>query len=994
MSVGWVAQLGWARMRHRPWRWLLLSLGVALALALPVLSMATGRVVAAQALTHAVDQLAPGDRTVVAAYGGALAPPQQSADDVAVRRGLARLTSRPAHQVVLYGTLADTAGDDYRLAASDALEQQMRITSGRAPTSCTTTRCEVVLAGTDVSPRLDPALGLVVVGRAVVTDPLLLPGTFAPGPAAHLLLGSDPVALQRLSRLEHFPKAVGWVAPLDTARILAMGVPAYADLSRTVGDDLGVSVDGLVLAVPDDVLLHEDGRASASQGRFAVLGGASAVLVLGFVMVAAAGLRREHREVVGLVRRRGASPRQAIGLAALGAAVAVGAGAVLGAALGWTAALLLARSQVLHPPEVALATSSVRDAVPTLAILASVAVVLVTAVLAWPASAEGTAWHVIELLAVVNLAAAALVAARGAVGVATVGDDPLSLALPVLGLAAAALVAARLWVPVAVGVSRRLPSRAVAGRLAAAGSVRRPLRTVVPVGFLTAAVGSVVFAGAYRATLQDGAADTAAFDVPLGARLTVGAQGDDPVPLLAQSSPTSPTFAVVRSVAGVRTSATSADAVTVLGVDTAALPHMGRWDRTVGALSPDEVGRLLGAHTAATGVALLEDETTLSIPVRSWTRKPAGRVEVVAWLTAADGREYAVKLEQVGSSLVGHRRDHGTGWRLTALTLREDPTDAARREHRVGEGTTVFELLSGRLVLAGSRDQWATWSSRSAAVSATGGDLAIDYRLAGPLVVVRPGLADRAAVPVAVDPVTAQRGTTVRIDLGGGDSVAARVVATLPRFPTTGARFVVSDRTAIAEALDDAAPGSGAPHEVWAVTQPGDDIDAARAPYDRLVVLTQASRRAALETDAVAQGAGWLLLVAAALGLLVSVVALVLLVVGERDDDAGQLLAQEADGVSTSTLRRSLWWRAVAAAVPALLLGVVAGLLLARSVTSLLALSASGTTPSPPLQPAVGAAWTTAVVGAGLVAALLVCAVVASRMLRSAWPVAVDQDLR
>ena len=157
---------------------------------------------------------------------------------------------------------------------------------------------------------------------------------------------------------------------------------------------------------------------------------------------------------------------------------------------------------------------------------------------------------------------------------------------------------------------------------------------------------------------------------------------------------------------------------------------------------------------------------------------------------------------------------------------------------------------------------------------------------------------------------------------------------------------------------------------------------------------TQEARRTALESDVVSQGAAWLLLVAAAVSLLVAILSLVLLVVGERRDDAGQLVAQEADGVATSTLRRSLWWRAVAVAVPGLVLGTAAGLLLTRSVSTLVALSATGTAAVPPLVPSVGAGWTTVVLVVGLGVALLVCALVAARTLRSAWPERVDEDLR
>ena len=81
---------------------------------------------------------------------------------------------------------------------------------------------------------------------------------------------------------------------------------------------------------------------------------------------------------------------------------------------------------------------------------------------------------------------------------------------------------------------------------------------------------------------------------------------------------------------------------------------------------------------------------------------------------------------------------------------------------------------------------------------------------------VRPGLTERAPVRVLADAETAARGTSLRLDLGGGDAVAAQVVGTLPRFPTTGPRFLVADRVALAAALDDHVPGTGAPHELWA----------------------------------------------------------------------------------------------------------------------------------------------------------------------------------
>ncbi len=998
--MGVVGQLTSARLRRHPARWLLLALGVALALTLPVVSAATGHLVASQSLAHTVEQLPAGDRTVIAAYGGSREDATQRRDDATVREGLSSLTSLPISHQMLFGELADADGVRFRLGASDTLPGQVRLISGRLPASCTPTRCEVVTSGSSTTPTLDPVLDLVVVGSVERTDALLLPGTFDPGPAAFVLLGSDPDALQQLEALERFPRGAGWIGALDAQRITALGVPAYTEISRTTADELALAVDTLVLSVPDDALLREDARAATSQSRFALIGGATAVLVLGFVLVAAAGLRREHQEAAALLRRRGASRRTLLGFAAAGVGVVVATGALLGAAAGWVAAWLVTDRQPAHPPARALATAAVLDALPVLVTLAVLAAVLASVVLVWPSTGERAAWHVVELVAVGCLGCLALVAARGDVGATTVDGDPLAAALPLLGLVAAALVTARAWIPLAAWTSRRLPSAAVSARIAAASGVRRPLRTVVTVGFVTAAVGTVVFAGAYRATLTANNADTAAYDVPTAARLIVGRTSENPLDVVASAPLSAPVFSVLRSVAGVRTSATSGDAVGLLGVEPDSLTRLSRWDRTVGASDAVTSARAI-TSTAIPGLPVPDTATVLSIPVVSWTRTSEVAVDVVAWIASPDGRERGVALTSRAGVLTGELPDLGPGRSLVALTLRENAADATIHQHKIGEGGTANELPAGRLVLGTPQlpaASWTSWSSRTAVATAGDTTLALDYTLTGQLAVVRPGLADRAPIAVLVDPVTASRGESVRLDLGAGEAVAVRVVGTLPRFPTMGPRFVVADRAALSALLDDAEPGSGAAREAWVG---GGDATAEQnlptlttAPYDRLGVTTQDSRRAALDSDAVSQGAGWLLLVAAGAALAVGLLSLVLLVVGERRDDDGQLLAHEADGVPTSTLRWSLWLRAVAAAVPALAAGAVTGLLLTRAVTSLISVSANGIEPTPPLAPATGPGWAALVLGLGFTVALTSCALVVSRMLRTAWPARDGQALR
>ena len=754
--MGVVAELTGARMRRHPAGWLLLVLGVALALALPVLSAATGRIVAGQVLQNAVSQLPAGERTVVAAYGGTQDVARQRADDAAVRAGLARLTSLPVSAQMLFGEISDGAGVTYRLGGSDALSSQVRLTSGRLPSSCTPTRCEVVATGPASAPALDPALGLVIVGSAVRTDPLLLPGTFDPGPESYLLLASDPDALQRLSSLTRFPRGAGWVGAIDPARIAELGVPAYAELSRTVADGLALDVDTLVLAVPDDVLLREDARAATSQSRFALIGGAAAVLVLGFVLVAAAGLRRDHLEAAALLRRRGASRRTLRRFALAGSTTAVLCGALLGLALGSVAAYAAILRQAVHGDPGTQARLAVIDALPSVVVLGLAAVALTAAVLLWPSAREETAWHVVEAGAATSLLVAGLLAARGSVGAAAVGRDPLAGLLPVLVLLAAALLAARLWVPLAAWTSRHLPTGAVAARLAAASGVHRPLRTVVTVGFLTAAIGTVVFTGAYCATLQAGSADTAAFDVPADVRLTVGPNRADPVDVVADEPLPGRASPVLRTVAGVRSTVATGVAVALLGVEPAALADVPRWDRTVGASDSATLARELGggAVPVAVGTPISDDATTLNIPMRSWTRTVDIGVDVIAWVGTPDGRERPVAMTLDSDLLTGSLPQLGPERRLIALTLRENPADATVHAHQVGEGGTSTELPAGRVVLGPAREAstgWRGWTSRTGDVAGTDDTLSIGYQLSGSQIVVRPTPRDRRPVPVVTD---------------------------------------------------------------------------------------------------------------------------------------------------------------------------------------------------------------------------------------------------
>jgi len=76
-----------AQLRHRPARWALLVVGVALAAAIPVIAAGAGDTVAAQTVRTTARQLSPGDRTITALSTGTIYSPSDAASfDTLVRQ--------------------------------------------------------------------------------------------------------------------------------------------------------------------------------------------------------------------------------------------------------------------------------------------------------------------------------------------------------------------------------------------------------------------------------------------------------------------------------------------------------------------------------------------------------------------------------------------------------------------------------------------------------------------------------------------------------------------------------------------------------------------------------------------------------------------------------------------------------------------------------------------------------------------------------------------
>lgn len=998
-----IAALAWARLRYRPLRWLLVGVGVALATALPVLSQASAHTVASRAVAYGVAQLDPGQRSLIASISGIALPPSQlAAMDATARRQLGTLSDVPPRPEMLLHRLADRSGADYLFGAADDLASGVRVTSGRLPESCTPTRCEVVIVGNG-SPDLQPALGLVIVGRGVITDPLLLSGPLAPGHDAPLAVANGTSAAAQLDSLSEFQRQYAWVAPVDLDRVRTLGVPAYLERSAHVDDNLARAFNGMQLTAPDAVLSSQQARADLSTRRFALLSGSAIALLLGFAVIGAIGLRRDDAVAAVLLRRRGVGRIRIVALTMLESAVPVAIGTIAGLVVGGAVAAALSVGD-----RTSGAFAALGDTWPLIVIGAVISWVLVVAVRSWSAGSRvSVVWRVVEAVIVAGIAVAGLALARGRVSATALdsGTDPLLVSLPIIAVVCGGLVIGRVWPALASSLTRALPRRSLAGRIGVGTAVRRPLRPVATAAFLAAATGCAVFAGAYQATLHQGAADQAAFAVPLDARVAVGSTLVNPLAVATLAdfqrvAPDTAAYPVIRASAGVRRSAAESSSAEVLGVDARALTHLPSWGTEVGAGDPAAIGRNLRtaaagnaagptATTGLGGMTIPAGTTSLSFPVRG----DHDLIVVVAWLRTPDGRDVPITLTDTGTRLTGTVPAAAAGATFFALDIDESPHFNTIQQHHVGEGASAQPVLAGAVHigppdLPGAR--WQDWGSGGARVTVSGDTLDVDYQFTGQSIVVRAGAsAATAPIPVLADPATAAAasGGLLSLVIDANAPISARVVAVAPRFPTVGSRFIVADSTALANVLDAREPGSGGVTELW-LAGPSDALAAglARSPYDQLSVDLRRDRQRALAGDPLATGAARLLTIDAVIGVLVAALAVVLLVVAERRDEAAEQYAWESDGVSPRTLRSSMFARAAAVVAVAVPGGLLIGLALSAITTRFVAVTAVGTAPQPPLALAVGAGWAFAVIGGGVALGLAAAAGVAALSLREALP--------
>jgi hypothetical protein len=973
-----------ARLRAAPGRPALVALGIAVAVALLGTAAGAGTLSGERAARQTLADLPPDQRDISVVWSNGLTP------EVArrARSTLRSLTPAPQTSSVLFLATRLTTGGRAQVAAISPLGSWLRLTSGRMPRTCSARRCEVVQVGGSPAPAAIARQGttLVVVGRGALTSSV--PLGFVPAPAdagegdtggrAPVLVGGDPDALDDADGFSAVFRSHGWSAPLDLGTRPSWQLDALRERIERTANALNNADESFSLRAPTDALGASADRAQVARRRMLLVGAGAASLLSAFALLAAGLMRRDLEAERARLRRRGARRGQLLTLDAGEALVPALAGVALGGLVAIAVTALRA-----HGEPVPVGTVLGHTLLSPGAIAIGLACALVAAGLILAGSrgwgpGGGRAADVAAFAAVLALA---VVLSRGGARAGDAGD-PLPILLVPMTLLLAALVLAR----AAPAALRAIEHAARRGplplRLAALGPGRGSGGAAVTIALVALACGLACFAGAYRATLHRGAADEAAFRVPLD--VSVRQAGQSPAPLATASA------ARWRALAGggqvlpvLRRSGTvpgAQAAISVLGVPGRALGGLRAWGDERGAGSPKELaGRLTGPDSRPPdGAALTADPVTLQLRARS----VGDAVDLVADVVAPNGSLQTVSLGEAGPSARTVRATLPAGprgRRLVAIEAAEPSGLAAtaghaRAESPLGSTTTAGRLVLGELRVGNDAVRLSGWCAAGAlrAPVARGSATVVPFAfdVGGRSLLGRCPPAGAGPVPILADRVTARsagRGGRLAVVVDG-TLVRARVVGTLARMPTVAAddAFVVADEQALASALTAAAPGSAQPDELWIGTGAGGEArlraTLRRPPVSGLELESRRALLGRLNADPLSRELSRTLIVAAVASLVLAAAAVLLAALVAVRDEGAELYELEATGADPAMLLAGVRLRAALLAVLGMVAGVIVGVALLTLLVDAVQVTATGRAAFPPL--VVVVPWVAWLVGA------------------------------
>jgi hypothetical protein len=957
---GWFAplMLAAARARRRPARWLLPALGIALAAAFAAGVAAQSQVAGDQSARSVLGAATPLDSQVRVTWQGPVSPSVAN-QARALLRGLG--LGSPT-EVVLMNPVR-LGGMVVRPAAIAPLGRWLPGTLPGRLGPCRPERCPMLLVGGGPVPSTLTAIGVrfQVVGSSPLRSAVPLgfvPSSAGTGP---VLVTWDVAGLDSLPGLSGLYRTHSWLAPITIAQLRWWQLAGVEDRLARSQARLLVSGSQFSLSAPFTTLDEARAQASVAPQRLLLAGGGAITALVIFIVLAGGGLRRDQQAELDRLRNAGARARHCVLFVAVESGWLCAAALSVGAAVGIGAAALLASSQGEPAGAIVMHSVITRAGMITLGTgwLAATAL-LGTLVLVRDA-------RLTDVLAVA--AASALVAALAA---GTGSSQALALLLAPLCCAAAGVLTFRAAGVVLRGAERVARGGPVLPRLALVNLARSPGVVALAIAFIAIATGLGGFALAYRSTLIRSAADQAADSVPLDVLVSPGPDFKTPLelaPLQRWRALASGIVLPVRRTDANYTTGGGTVTVPALGIPADGLTGIRGWRESDGSASLTTLARRLEptGPVRTAGPTLPAQARWLSLRASS----PGFPVEVTADLRDPQGaiRQVAFGTTDSGAAVLRAPVPPGR-WELEALELDEPTGLAITNGHQNSENPAAATQSSARVALGPlfvlpARGQslpvplgaWRGVGAASTTAPATNGAVAIvGFSASGIPGVLRPAQpTDTHPVPVLADPQTAAAAGpdgTIALTVDGLP-VIARVVGVLSRFPTLppdSAGFVIADEATLAAALDAQLPGQGQADELWIST--GHLAQLRAALESGTLAQLDSSFRIDLDhqlQDApVARGALGTLIAATALSVVLAVIGLLTALLGGARDERTESDLRE-QGVGPRALRVELRVRLVLASV----LGVVAGLGIAVLLTRLAVASvrAAGTVanPSPPV---------------------------------------------
>ncbi len=949
-----------------------------------------------ESVGRAVEDVPAAQRSVRAAWFGIPALEEDHAAlDRQARATLAGIVPAAPVSFVLFRE-STIAGTFVGLGAVDGLADWVTLRSGRLPRTCEPERCEVVRLRGEGSIPNAPGLRLVEVGTAVVKSPVLFGDFIAPTenersraalspsyreavgyhrpPPAPLILAEGVDGLAASPQLDNVYRSYSWVAPLRKGTVRAWEIDELAADAARSRSSLQTASSAFDLTAPVEELRTAAEASNVAGRRLLLVGGESAALLFAFAVLAAVSMRRDSESSRRRLTWFGARRWQLSLFTGMEAAVIAVAGTAAGWALGTLAGAVVASRAGAPVSEVlAHSTLSRTGILAALAVAAALALVLLAALRAKPLALGRRSFSALDAAALGALAIVILTLLRGNLDQETLaaesGASVALVLLPGLVTFVAAVACARLLRPALLLLERASRGRSVSLRLASLSLARHPGHAAVAAAFLLVSVGLAVFAESYRTTLARGQVEQAAFAVPLDFTLTedltrlirVGeAAPPERLAALGDSVRVEPVLRLSGNVSrtGGRTG------ISVLGLDTDAIPALNGWRDDFSALPPETLAARLEptGDAAARGPVLPEDATALELAAQ-------GPPVVLTASVETPGGGYSQlelgKPTQAGHVLRAPVPAEARGGRVVAITI----SPPVKVQERAGEGRPLeLELHLGALqahtpegaVELGGYEDWLAVNGIEADVRPDGTTIT-GMLTESATARFRPKQpSDEQPLSVIASPsVAAAAGPGGELALRvGGEQVVARVAAVAERFPGAREDFVVADRTLLGTALNAARPGIAVANEVWlgaATEQQREALAAelARPPFNVLIVESRAELERSLRDDPLARGTLLTLLAAALVALGLALVGVLLGVVSDVRDERGELDDLEAQGARPALLRRVVRVRSFVVVAVGVVGGLATAALLGFLVVDLVTVTADARATELPLRTAV-----------------------------------------